>query len=96
MIKSILEENYPNDIFLSSQAILQFMYNGEVNVAQEDLNSFLSMAEDLKVKGLTQNASADKSNNVASMLSRNQFYESQFRPQSFRHFFLNATDKISS
>jgi len=30
------------------------MYHGEVNVAQEDLNSFLSVAEDLKVKGLTQ------------------------------------------
>ena len=40
------------------QAILEFMYNGEVNVAQEDLNSFLAVAEDLKVKGLTQNANA--------------------------------------
>merc|ERR1712034_39854 len=27
---------------------------GEVNVAQENLNSFLAVAEDLKVKGLTQ------------------------------------------
>eukprot|EP00088_Acartia_fossae_P003431 TRINITY_DN11441_c0_g1_i2.p1 TRINITY_DN11441_c0_g1~~TRINITY_DN11441_c0_g1_i2.p1 ORF type:complete len:400 (+),score=105.06 TRINITY_DN11441_c0_g1_i2:149-1348(+) len=35
-------------------AVLTFMYNGEVNVAQEDLNSFLSVAEELKVKGLTQ------------------------------------------
>ena len=31
------------------------MYHGEVNVAQDDLNAFLSIAEDLKVKGLTQN-----------------------------------------
>jgi len=30
------------------------MYHGEVNVAQEELNSFLSVAEDLRVKGLTQ------------------------------------------
>merc|ERR1712142_634668 len=30
-------------------------YHGEVNVAQEQLNSFLSVAEDLQVKGLTQN-----------------------------------------
>jgi len=30
------------------------MYMGEVNVAQEELNSFLTVAEDLKVKGLTQ------------------------------------------
>nr|XP_040565428.1 longitudinals lacking protein, isoforms H/M/V-like isoform X7 [Lepeophtheirus salmonis] len=35
-------------------AILDFMYNGEVNVAQEELNSFLSVAEDLRIKGLTQ------------------------------------------
>merc|ERR1719289_454791 len=30
---------------------------GEVNVAQEELNSFLAVAEDLRVKGLTQNNS---------------------------------------
>jgi hypothetical protein len=34
------------------------MYNGEVNVAQEELNSFLAVAEDLRVKGLTQNQSS--------------------------------------
>merc|ERR1719481_1846136 len=33
------------------------MYQGEVNVAQEELNSFLAVAEDLRVKGLTQNNS---------------------------------------
>ena len=36
------------------QSIVNFVYNGEVNVAQDDLNSFLSLAEDLKIKGLTQ------------------------------------------
>merc|ERR1712233_242821 len=39
------------------QSVLNFMYHGEVNVAQENLNSFLAVAEDLKVKGLTQNKS---------------------------------------
>jgi len=39
-------------------SVLNFMYMGEVNVAQEELNSFLSVAEDLRVKGLTQNNSS--------------------------------------
>jgi len=41
-------------------SVLNFMYHGEVNVAQEELNSFLAVAEDLKVKGLTQNNSDSK------------------------------------
>jgi len=44
-------------------AVLSFMYMGEVNVAQEELNSFLSVAEELKVKGLTQGNSGHKSSN---------------------------------
>jgi len=39
-------------------SVLDFMYHGEVNVAQDDLNSFLQVAEDLKVKGLTQSQSS--------------------------------------
>jgi len=40
-------------------SVLNFMYMGEVNVAQDELNSFLSVAEDLKVKGLTQSNSTE-------------------------------------
>ena len=39
------------------QSVLNFMYHGEVNVSQDELNSFLAVAEDLKVKGLTQSDS---------------------------------------
>jgi len=46
--------------FRDLEAVLNFMYHGEVNVAQDDLNSFLQVAEDLKVKGLTQNNSSNK------------------------------------
>ena len=39
--------------FTEMVSIINFMYQGEVNVAQEKLNSFLLVAEELKVKGLT-------------------------------------------
>ena len=44
--------------FTDLQSVLNFMYHGEVNVAQEELNSFLAVAEELRVKGLTQGQSA--------------------------------------
>ena len=31
-------------------AVLNFMYNGEVNIAQAELSSFLAVAEDLQVE----------------------------------------------
>jgi len=50
--------------FTDLQSVLNFMYHGEVNVAQEELNSFLAVAEDLQVKGLTQNNSAASNSKV--------------------------------
>jgi len=47
--------------YIDLVAVLNFMYHGEVNVAQEELNSFLAVAEELKVKGLTQNGSEKSS-----------------------------------
>jgi len=52
------------------QSVLNFMYHGEVNVAQEELNSFLAVAEDLRVKGLTQNQGAATSNSKRETYSR--------------------------
>ena len=58
-------------------SILNFMYMGEVNVAQEELNSFLSVAEDLKVKGLTQSnsgqAKSNKTNHVRKEPNHREF-----------------------
>jgi len=45
------------------QSVLNFMYHGEVNVAQEELNSFLAVAEELRVKGLTQNTQQSSQSN---------------------------------
>ena len=44
----ILRDIKYDDLF----SLLQFMYNGEVNVAQDQLNSFLKSAESLKIGGL--------------------------------------------
>ena len=42
------------------QYILDFIYYGEVNVTQDNLNSFLAVAEDLQIKGLTQGQNDSK------------------------------------
>jgi len=54
------------------QAVLNFMYHGEVNVAQEELNSFLAVAEDLRVKGLTQNQSGGNEKKVSGSYNQPQ------------------------
>ena len=52
---------FPPGVKLSNlKLVLDFMYNGEVNVAQEELNTFLNVAEELKVKGLSGNQSSKK------------------------------------
>ncbi len=47
-------------------AVLNFMYHGEVNVAQDELNSFLAVAEELSVKGLTTGDQAGSSSSSKS------------------------------
>ena len=46
--------------YSSLAAILNFMYNGEVSVAQDELTSFLNVAEDLRVKGLIQGQDSER------------------------------------
>ena len=41
-------------------AIVNFLYHGEANVFQENLDSFLALAEELRLKGLTGGADAEK------------------------------------
>lgn len=61
--KQIFKENpcqHPVIIFRNFKyedlnAIINFMYHGEVNIFQEQLESFLNTAELLEVKGLTDN-----------------------------------------
>ena len=41
-------------------AIVDFLYNGEANVYQENLDSFLAVAEELQLKGLTGKSDDEK------------------------------------
>lgn len=43
--------------FIDLYTILEFIYMGEVNISQSDLQSFLKTAELLQIKGLTENVS---------------------------------------
>ena len=36
------------------ESILDFIYHGEVNIAEDDLNTLLDVAQDLKIKGLCE------------------------------------------
>ena len=51
------------------QSVLDFMYYGKVCVTQEELQPFLTVAEDLQVKGLTQNKEQSSSINNVHPLS---------------------------
>merc|ERR1719264_1742628 len=61
---------------------MDFMYQGEVSVAQKDLNTFLSVAEELKVKGLTQNETENKPASRRGGLSKKSSQESPNKASS--------------
>jgi len=45
-------------------SVVNFMYHGEVNVAQEDLASFLAVASELQVKGLSQDGAENGNRSI--------------------------------
>ena len=65
---------------LDLNAILDFLYHGEANIYQENLDSFLAIAEDLKLKGLTgepQNPVKVESQNVNQNLESPKYCRQQ-------------------
>jgi len=68
--------------------LLEFMYNGQVNVSQEHLTEFLVVAEDLKVNGLSQSkqgtsrASTSKPTNCPQNLKSASHQDSHSKQQS--------------
>ena len=67
VFKNLLEKNLMEKpvIFLRGVKsdhlswIVDFLYKGEVNIDQENLNEFLALAEDLQLKGLTETGGGD-------------------------------------
>merc|ERR1712202_124862 len=62
VLKSIIKKSKQPHTFIylsglnssTISSLIDFMYNGEVSVVQEDLDGFLSAANRLKIKGLSQ------------------------------------------
>ncbi|XP_046961771.1 broad-complex core protein isoforms 1/2/3/4/5-like [Vanessa cardui] len=77
--KQIFKENpcqHPVIIFRNFKyedlnAIINFMYHGEVNIFQEQLESFLITAELLEVKGLTDNSEDESSKGQLKITENN-------------------------
>jgi len=69
------------------QSVLNFMYHGEVNVAQEELNSFLAVAEELSVKGLTQNQ------NSSSAQNKSENFSAPSKPQILKPSISHSTER---
>ena len=61
-------------------AIMDFIYNGEANIYQEDLDRFLTLAEELQLKGLDK--SEDKSKNAAEDPTRGKLNQEKCQTQS--------------
>lgn len=53
--------------------LLQFMYQGEVSVGQDEIPIFMRVAETLKVKGLTDSTNSEDSNSsvIISLIKKN-------------------------
>ena len=70
--------------FKDLDAVLSFIYLGQVNLAQEDLDSFLALAEELEMKGLTPGgkfSNADSNRKAIFDTQKNSMFECRQRAQ---------------
>ena len=73
--------------FTDLVSVLNFMYQGEVSVGQDHLNSFLATAEELEVKGLTEGSggagTSSSANQNPSKLLRGRQSRADLKTPSF-------------
>ena len=62
--------------------ILKFIYEGEVNVPQEQVNYFMSISQDLRVRGLNVDAFENNSSQQTLVEKRSTQVESRRAPQT--------------
>lgn len=71
--------------FTVMSELLQFMYEGQVNVKHSDLATFMKIAETLQIKGLTttlKSPSPSHNNNQSSLTSKNSGIQSDIQSSS--------------
>ena len=70
-------------------AIMDFLYQGEANVLQDDLDNFLALAEELKLKGLTGGEAKTDKELYRTPPSKNvplkEDLSQQFQPSKFEN-----------
>ena len=64
-------------------AIVDFLYRGEANVFQESLESFLAIAEELKLQGLTGEKAAEVAENDEVRGPANRLLDSLIKKETF-------------
>ena len=77
-------------------AILDFLYFGEANVYQENLDAFLAIAEELKIKGLTGQTSSDLLEDEEKPMNPEPVTNTKFtKSTSCLNNLNNAVEKVS-
>ena len=63
-------------------AMVDFLYKGEANVSQDNLDTFLALAEELKLKGLTGSAGNNEQEHVPEKLPQRNFAQKKQTSES--------------
>ena len=69
--------------FVELQSILDFMYNGEVNITKGNLKSFLAVAEELQIKGLQLKQQNNNAINTAKRARYQEEHRSYSKEQNY-------------